>query len=404
MTPRYSVTFALLPRAHRDGTHSVAVTVTWQRQRFRRTLPVSCPPESWDATVQLARPSRAFHFSAEVNTAVLDARQHVDDLFLHLATEGRTPTLHDLDALFSGSSPAPLRRTIDDTIAEFVAEQTRERSWQPGTAVKFAMLGRELHACGLSYLDELNDAARAKFHALHASHGLRNSTLAKKIAILNWFLRWCNAKGYTSATIAAPHLRTVPRTVTYLDWHELMHLYTFDYGDHAALSHTRDIFCFCAFTGLRHSDAAALRWHDVTDGMLHIVTKKTAEPIDIPLNKYARAIIDKYRGTQGRVFYAPTNQATNRLLKDAAMLAQLDRPVRQVFFRGNERHEETELLFEAVTTHWARRTFVVHALRLGIAAEVVMRFTGHSCYAAMRPYVAIADDLKAEAMRRFDDQ
>lgn len=404
MTTRYSVTFALLPRPLRDGTHSVALTVTWCRQRYRHTLAVSCPPDSWDAARQLARPRGTFRDVAAVNSAVLDTRQQVADLFTRLAADGRTPTPHDLDGLLTATKRLQDRMTVADAIAAFMDEQQRERGWQPATAAKFAMLRRELIASGTTYADEIDDAARAKFHALHASHGLRNSTLAKKIAILNWFLRWCNTKGYTAATIAAPHLRTVPRTVTYLEWHELMHLYTFDYGDHSALSHIRDIFCFCAFTGLRHSDAAALRWHDVTDGMLHIVTKKTAEPIDIPLNKYARAIIEKYQGTAGRVFQAPTNQATNRLLKDAAMLAQLDRPVRQVFFRGNERHEETELLFEAVTTHWARRTFVVHALRLGIAAEVVMRFTGHSCYAAMRPYVAIADDLKTEAMRRFDDQ
>jgi site-specific recombinase XerD len=100
---------------------------------------------------------------------------------------------------------------------------------------------------------------------------------------------------------------------------------------------------------------------------------------------------------------AATEQATNRLLKDAAMVAQLDRPVRQVYYVGNDRREDEQLTFEAITTHWARRTFVVHALRLGIPAEVVMRFTGHSGYSAMRPYIAIADELKAEAMQRFDD-
>ena len=52
-TTRYSVTFHLLPRAHPDGTHSVAMTVTWHRQRYRRTLDVSCPPEAFDSTVQL---------------------------------------------------------------------------------------------------------------------------------------------------------------------------------------------------------------------------------------------------------------------------------------------------------------------------------------------------------------
>lgn len=402
MTPRYSVTFALLPRPHRDGTHSVALTVTWCRQRYRHTLPVSVPPECWEPAIQLARPRGQFHRTAEVNEAVLAARESIDRLFQRLATEGRIPTPEDIARIFSADAPEE-RRTLSAALSEFVAIQSRERSWQPTTAVKFAMLGRELAACGITYLDEINDATQAKFHALHASHGLRNTTLAKKISILHWFLRWTNDKGYTSLTLSKPHLRTIPRTVTFLEWDELLHLYRFDYGDHHSLAHVRDIFCFQAFTGLRFSDVAALRWSDIEGDTLHLVTVKTADPLSIPLNKYARAILERYEGTRGRVLQAASDQATNRLLKDAAMVAQLDRPVRQTYYVGSERRESEQLTFEAITTHWARRTFVVHALRLGIPAEVVMRFTGHSGYTAMRPYVAIADELKAEAMRKFDD-
>lgn len=405
MTPRYSVTFHLLPRALRDGTHSVALTVTWARRRYRRTLNVSCPPDCWDNTVQLARPRGTFHDVARINSAVLDARQLVDDLFVRSQLDGRLPSEGDLAALFSDGPAPETRRTVSATLSEFVAEQTRERSWQPATIVKFDMLGRELAACGITYLDEINEASRAKFYNLHASHGLRNSTLSKKINILNWFLRWTNAKGYTAATITKPHLRTLPRTVTFLTWEELIHLYTFDYGSHHSLAHVRDVFCMCAFTGLRYSDAAALRWQDVDSGTLRIVTKKTVEPITIPLNRYASAIVERYRSISSgpRVLLAPSNQVSNRLIKDAAMLAMLDEPVRQVFYRGSERCEDTKLTWEAITTHWARRTFVVHAIRLGIPAEVVIRFTGHSGMDALRPYIAIVDELKNEAMRRFDN-
>jgi len=400
-TTRYSVTFHLLPRAHPDGTHSVAMTVTWHRQRYRRTLDVSCPPEAFDSTVQLARPHGAFRNVAPVNTAILDARQQIDDIFTTAALNGRIPSPADLrpDAV-----QPEVRRTIAAALEEFTATQSRERSWQPGTAVKFAMLGRELAACGITYLDEVNDAARAKFYDLHASHGLRNSTLSKKISILNWFLRWCNSKGYSSAPVTPAHLRNIPRTVTFLEWEELLHLYTFDFGrQHSSLAHVRDIFCLCAFTGLRYSDAAALRPCDIVNDTIYIVTQKTSDPISIPLNEYSRAILDRYRTGHTRLLNAPSNQAANRLLKDAAILAQFDRPVRQVFYRGNQRCEEEQLMFEDFSTHYARRTFIVHSIRLGIPAEVVMRFTGHSDYEAMKPYIAIVDDLKRDAMQKFNE-
>ena len=42
-------------------------------------------------------------------------------------------------------------------------------------------------------------------------------------------------------------------------------------------------------------------------------------------------------------------------------------------------------------------TFICNALALGIPAQVVMKWTGHSDYKAMKPYIDIADDIKANA-------
>ncbi len=40
---------------------------------------------------------------------------------------------------------------------------------------------------------------------------------------------------------------------------------------------------------------------------------------------------------------------------------------------------------------------------LGIAPQIVMKWTGHSDYKAMKPYVDIADRAKADAMKLFDN-
>ena len=125
------------------------------------------------------------------------------------------------------------------------------------------------------------------------------------------------------------------------------------------------------------------------------------------MNKYSRAIIEKYR-PQG--IYAPEQlvlpaislQKSNEHLKDCAMLAQIDEMMVRVSYIGNRRIEKNVLKWELITTHCARRTFVVNALRLGIAAEVIMKWTGHSDFKAMKPYVAIVDELKEESMARFD--
>lgn len=47
-------------------------------------------------------------------------------------------------------------------------------------------------------------------------------------------------------------------------------------------------------------------------------------------------------------------------------------------------------------------TVKTKALSLGIPPNVVMKWTGHSDYKAMKPYIDIADSVKVDAMSRFD--
>lgn len=237
-----------------------------------------------------------------------------------------------------------------------------------------------------------------------------NAVAMKKVSILRWFLRWCRKEGYLRSDDylrRGLHLRCPQKAVVYLTLDELLQLHYFDYGRHYALSKVRDIFCFCAFTGLRFSDAAKLRWDDVFDDHINVVTQKTADILSIELNKYSRGIIKRCAQRNAFIlskYVLPTIsiQKCNEHLKDCAMLAQIDEKVRLISFRGPLREEKVVLKWEILTTHCARRTFVVNALRLGISAEVIMKWTGHSDFKAMRPYVDIVDDLKREKMALFD--
>jgi len=49
-------------------------------------------------------------------------------------------------------------------------------------------------------------------------------------------------------------------------------------------------------------------------------------------------------------------------------------------------------------THAGRRSFICFALATGIPPQVVMKWTGHSDYKSMKPYIDIALRTKADAM------
>ena len=92
----------------------------------------------------------------------------------------------------------------------------------------------------------------------------------------------------------------------------------------------------------------------------------------------------------------------NDYIKDICELCEFDEPITRVCFRGGEREEVLDMKWQVMGTHAARRTFICYALAEGIPPEVVMKFTGHSDYKAMKPYIDVSEDTKKEAMAVFN--
>ncbi|MBP5535223.1 MAG: hypothetical protein J6X62_00355 [Bacteroidales bacterium] len=146
---------------------------------------------------------------------------------------------------------------------------------------------------------------------------------------------------------------------------------------------------------------------DIKDGYISVVTQKTTDGLRIELNDFSRAILAKYSDFQkeshhGKALPVITNQKMNEALKDIGKAVGIDTPIRIVWYAGSDRREEVHPKLELLTTHCARRTFVVNALRLGIPAEVIMKWTGHSDFSAMKPYIKIVDELKEREMSKFN--
>lgn len=332
-------------------------------------------------------------------------------------------------------------QTFFTVFDEFTRSMGWQNNWTPATFTKFATIRRHLFSFNpkldLKTLSE-NDMQLFINHLQRAE--LRNTTIAKDISFVKWFLRWAFGKGYYTGNL---HIAWRPKfkgtdgnqkEVIHLSWDELMRLYHFDFStakrkvkdkkgkpitdenglikmvdleeeNKKALDRIRDVFCFCCFTSLRYSDVAKLSRSDVRGTFISIVTQKTTDGLKIELNKYSKSILDKYKAVHfpnGKVLPVISNVKMNVHLKDMGEIVGIDEDQRIVYFKGNERIEEVHPKYELLTTHCGRRTFIVNALFLGIPAEVVMRWTGHSDYKAMKPYVKIVDQLKEKEMNKFN--
>ena len=93
----------------------------------------------------------------------------------------------------------------------------------------------------------------------------------------------------------------------------------------------------------------------------------------------------------------------NDYLKELGELAEINEPVSETYYKGSSRYRHH---YHPNTHCWVpmpgEGLSSVTALALGIPAQVVMKWTGHSDYKAMKPYIDIADDVKASAMNKFN--
>jgi len=92
----------------------------------------------------------------------------------------------------------------------------------------------------------------------------------------------------------------------------------------------------------------------------------------------------------------------NDHLKLMGEVCGLDTLITITYFKGSERIDEVYPKYELLGTHAGRRTFICNALALGISPQTVMKFSGHSSYTSMKPYIDVADIEKKNAMDLFN--
>ena len=92
----------------------------------------------------------------------------------------------------------------------------------------------------------------------------------------------------------------------------------------------------------------------------------------------------------------------NDHLKDMGEVCGLNEAIAITYFKGSKRVDEVYKKYELLTTHCGRRTFICNALTLGIAPQTVMKWTGHTDYKSMKPYIDIADAEKKKSMELFN--
>ena len=402
----------------------IRMRVNFASKRIEFTTGYRIDAAKWDADKQRVKngcSNKLKQSASEINASLLEYYTKIQSIFKRFEVEDIMPTPEQIKEAFNAlhkpvsDEPKPKKEALlcdfFQVFDDFVEDCGRQNNWTDSTFEKFAAVKNHLtnfrEGLTFEFFDErgLNDYVGY----LRDVKEMRNSTIGKQLSFLKWFLRWAFKKGLhqnNDYDSYKPKLKSTQKKIIFLTWEELNKLREFEIpAAKQALDRVRDVFLFQCFTGLRYSDVFNLRRSDIKGDHIEVTTVKTSDSLIIELNKHSKAILDKYKDVafeDDKVLPVITNQKMNDYLKELAELVGIDEPVRQTYYRGNERIDEVTPKYALLGTHAGRRTFICNALALGIPPQVVMKWTGHSDYKAMKPYIDIADDIKANAMSKFN--
>ena len=450
--------FNVKPEVNKKGEAPLRVSLFIRGTRMMQSIGFTINPEAWSQSSQAVKKgykNLAGRDWIEINTRISDITKHFQTYELTLAEK---PTVEQLSlelqrvikssdaqlaAVHTGETDIDKLQAIGDEaqtkasqtkekpaysyVDEYLKSRAREVSWTLETAKMNKTfkthLGRFSKKVPLSYFNKkgLNEF----IDYLRFTAELEDSSVRKQYKNLAAFLNWCQDHNYADLPDVAkfhPVFKTPAKPVIFLNQDELMTLYNYEVPasgtvvtlrdmsgreyektvlEPGALAKTRDLFCFCAFTSLRYSDMANVHRYDIQDGVLSVTTQKTNARLQIKLNSYAQAILDKYKDQQfpgDLALPVISNQKMNQYLKEICELCGFNTPIHITGFRRGQRYDITVPKYSEVSTHCGRKTFICFMLSIGVSPQVVMKFTGHADYKSMKPYIDIAEKAKSDAM------
>ncbi len=396
--------------------HPIRLRVSWLGLRCDLSLGVSYNEEKWIKEIGRARQNTRNSLkqsATEINGIIEDAVRWVDAFFVKKSVDGLIPTVGDLKKSFISdfkckNSKEKSNVDILSIFDKFYLETAQNKGWAINTQKKYNSLKNILKKYAVN-CSNFGDVFFRDYINTEIARGRKNTTIAKNIRLFKVFGKYLFERGLIADNFSSFDARLKwsnggrNHALVYCEFEEIQKLINANdlTSDEVIV---RDMFVFSCFSGLRFSDIIKLKKTDVKNNKIYVVTQKTSDSLSIELNKYTKSLFEKYnKETNGFLLFPKiTNQGANKILKKIFVNVGLTRVINQTFFCGTERHETSEPLCKIITFHAARRSFVVECLRRGIAPAVIMKWTGHSNFDAMKPYMDIVDSLKTSEMSKFD--
>lgn len=218
---------------------------------------------------------------------------------------------------------------------------------------------------------------------------LRNNTIAKHMSVMRAFY----GAYYPGADRSFFTYKQYRPEVIALYENELMLLIETPF--HGIKEKVKDLFVFMSLTGMRFSDVHRFSPAWVEQELIIYSAIKTKSKAYVPVTETVQGILEKYDGYPPKM----SEQYFNRTLKDVLKDCGMTRPIIKRHRQGKEEIEEIMPLWEAVSSHTGRKTFISLMLARQIPIQDVMNMSGHQDYRSMKPYIMVS----MQHMRKYKD-
>lgn len=416
----------------------VSIRVSFKGKSVTVPAGISVSFRSWDAETKRMLPGKTTSkglSSVQVNREIEKMLDAIDAVFKRYEVQEHVPVpsqVHDDILKKAGktvkgdASYADKSEFVDDAIAAYIECNGAEKAWSIGSIKVFNTLRHDLASFkkGLKF-SHLNEKGLAQFlewlrftkprRTLSRMGdeieeiGIKDTTILKRISTLRMFLRWADRQGYPvhrAYIDFKPRIRSTHNSVVFLTPEEIQKIQAFDIpASRQSLVRVRDVLVFLCYTGLRFSDVKNLKKSDLRDTYLEVTTVKTADSLRIEFNNISKSILDKYAFMNlpdNMALPVVSNQKMNKLIKELGQMAGIDTPIRRTLYKGSERRDVVLAKYMCLETHTGRRSFICNGLAKGIPVHVMMKWTGHSSYASMKPYIDAVQSVTKAEMQKFN--
>ena len=405
-----------LGNQYKNGSFGVRIRVTYGGNRTDLYTRLSATKQQWDSNRQRYKQGcivNGIQYNL-LNSNIDDYINYINDYFNKASLREVMPSLSELKKQFNYSFKQSAQKQTEEFFFVFQTyiESRPTGNWTDSYKAMFKRLGQSLKKFKPDIKFSEFNAETMNKYLQYLSLTMRNDKIAKVLSMLREFMTYADRKNYPVCKEFFEYKPKLPQSkkdVRYLSIEELQTIINLKLEKGSALDMTRDFFVFQCFTALRYCDFKNLK-HDnireVSDGKyeIDIVTEKDNDRIPFPLSKVATSIYCKYKDNiydNGVVFPVVSNQKYNKRLKELGRQAGIQGEWTDYQYRL-DKIEEIKIPKAALTSHTARRTFVVTALNEGIPLDLVAQITSHADVDIMRPYIAATNKGKQTVISALD--